>query len=80
MLLPLLLCSRMLTSEHVGHNVTALVRNEASLESVTATGGALTIVKGQPQDQADVKKGVRRRGRRHARHRHRDLEQRAHQR
>jgi nucleoside-diphosphate-sugar epimerase len=46
----------MLTSEDAGHNVTALVRNEASLESITATDGALTIVKGQPQDQADVEK------------------------
>jgi hypothetical protein len=36
--------------------VTALVRNEASLASIPAADGALTIVKGQPQDKADVEK------------------------
>lgn len=36
--------------------MTALVRNEASLGSITAADGALTIVKGQPQHQADVEK------------------------
>ncbi|PVI00659.1 NAD(P)-binding protein [Periconia macrospinosa] len=41
-----------------GHKVTALVRDEASLASVAAANadGALTIVKGQPQDKADVAK------------------------
>lgn len=36
--------------------MTALVRNEASLASIAAADGALTIVKGQPQDQANVEK------------------------
>jgi hypothetical protein len=36
--------------------VTALVRDEASLGSLTAADGALTIVKGQPQHQPDVEK------------------------
>jgi hypothetical protein len=39
-----------------GHRVIALVRNVYFLESITAADGTLTIVKGQPQDQADVEK------------------------
>jgi hypothetical protein len=46
----------MLTDVCAGHNVTALVRNEASLPDITAADGALTIIKGQPQDKADVEK------------------------
>ncbi|KAF1950983.1 hypothetical protein CC80DRAFT_496494 [Byssothecium circinans] len=37
-----------------GHKVTTLVRNEASLASITAADGTLTICEGQPQDQDDV--------------------------
>ncbi|CAI6288174.1 unnamed protein product [Periconia digitata] len=39
-----------------GHTVTALVRDEASLAAVSNANGALTVVKGQPQDQADVER------------------------
>ena len=38
-----------------GHKVTALVRNEQSLDSIT-TRDNLTIIKGQPQDRADINK------------------------
>lgn len=36
--------------------MTALVRNEASLDSIAAANDALTIVKGQPQHAPDVEK------------------------
>ncbi|KAH4710354.1 hypothetical protein HBI20_023530 [Parastagonospora nodorum] len=41
-----------------GHDVTALVRDEAFLESITtsAANSALTVVQGQPQNQGDVEK------------------------
>jgi hypothetical protein len=39
-----------------GHKVTALVRNEQSIASITTTGDNLTIVRGQPQDRADINK------------------------
>ena len=40
----------------VGHKATALVRNETSLSSFATDDGSLKIVKGQPQDHADVEK------------------------
>jgi hypothetical protein len=40
----------------VGHKVTALVRDEASLSSFATDDGSLKIVKGQPQDHADMEK------------------------
>ena len=48
--------SHIYPNECAGHKVTALVRNEASLRSITATDGTLKIVQGQPQDSADVEK------------------------